>query len=250
MDNLRKYTHLTAAILGVVTPCLLLSGYVYHLGYVTKFGLNSSLMSRGFSDVITESWYIGVLLLTYLLEKWWWFLVFFGIMATIAVCSFFYFVRLENKGVDIFANPITKANQGRTVLGFTQWHWICCGKMLMGIGSLSYIPLAVVSLIAAIVILPFQKGGQNALKEIESFRKDGCEVVAGGSRSFSRCVYLMDISSSNPTVVAQGLLVTTNNERIAIFTEGAIEVWSSLDKYKLKKAYLPKAQGEESAQSR
>lgn len=111
----------------------------------------------------------------------------------------------------------------------------------MGAGSLICIPAVVLLIAAAVVIFPFQKGNQDALKEIENFRKNGCEVVAVEARSFSRCVHLIDISSSNATMVAHGLLVTANSERIAIFTELAIEVWPMLDRYKLQKGYLPKA---------
>lgn len=250
MDNLHKYTQLTAVILGVLTPCLLLSGYVYHLGHITAFGLDSSLMSRGFGDVITESWYIGVLLLTYFLAQWWWLLVFFGVMVTVLLSLFIYFVRLKEKGVDVFANPITKENQGRRILRLTQWHWICCGEMVMGVGSVICIPSVVLLVAAAVVILPFQKGYQYGLAAIESFQKNGCEVAADESQPFSQCIYLMDISSSNVTTVAQGLLVTANSGRIAVFTERAIEVWPMLDKYKLQKSYLSKAKDDEALKPR
>jgi lysylphosphatidylglycerol synthetase-like protein (DUF2156 family) len=240
MDNLQKYSQLIAVIIGVAAPCMLLAGYSYHLGHIDGFGLDSSLLNRGFGDVITESWYVGVLLLIFFLKKWLWMLIYFCVMLTILLGAFFYFVRRKVRGVDVFANPITKENQGRSIFGFTQWHWKCCGELVIEVGTMFFIPLVVLLAAVTVAILPFLKGNEYAHETIENFRKHGCEINPEKTHNFSRCVYLIDISSSNATTVAQGVLVTANNERVAIFTANAIEVWPLLDNYKLQKAYLPK----------
>jgi hypothetical protein len=240
MDNLQKYSQIIAVIIGLVAPCLLLAGYSYHLGNTLGFGLDPSLLSRGFGDVIAESWYVGVQLLGFFVTKWWWMLVFFGFTITILFGTFISYLRLKGKGVDVFANPITKENQGRSIYGLTQWQWICCGEAVFELGALCFIPLVVLVVAGSIVILPFQRGKEYAHETIENFRKHGCEIKPEKPHNFSRCVYLIDISSSNATTVAQGVLVTANSERVAIFTTNAIEVWPLLDNYKLQKAYLSK----------
>jgi hypothetical protein len=61
MERAHKYAQIAAVFIGIFTPCILLAGYGYYLGYTTAFGLDPSLMARSLSEVITESWYLGIL---------------------------------------------------------------------------------------------------------------------------------------------------------------------------------------------
>lgn len=108
-ETLTKYCQLAAILLGGLTPAVVLAGYVYHLGVILTFGLDPSLVNRGFADVITESWYMGLLFLGYLLTWWWLPVLLVTIFALVLLGLLHSAARLKAKGVEIFPE-ITKGH--------------------------------------------------------------------------------------------------------------------------------------------
>ena len=49
------YLQSIAVAVGIFVPCLLLAGYCYRLGYITTFGLNPEIISKGLADVIVRA---------------------------------------------------------------------------------------------------------------------------------------------------------------------------------------------------
>ncbi len=50
MDKVEKILNITAALVAIAVPIILLSGYSYHLGYVMTFGLDVDLIPRRLPD--------------------------------------------------------------------------------------------------------------------------------------------------------------------------------------------------------
>lgn len=236
MDKAHQSLQIIVVALGVLAPCILLAGYSYYLGHITTFGIDSSLMNRGFGDVIAESWIVGVRLLVYLWSRWWWLVLFFGFAIIGALGALIFVVRQKSKGIDALAKKINKEYQGRTILGFTQWHWLCLGEVVGTIWNWSWAVVALVMFASAVVILPFHHGNFDAQTQIMQYQKNGCADISKMPEPFS-CIYLIDISSSDDVPVTQGFLVTANNERVAIFNKNGLEVWPLLDSYMLRRKY-------------
>lgn len=246
MEKIYKSAQIIAIIFGVLIPCILLAGYVYYLGYTSAFGIDSSLMNRGFGEVIAESWFMGARFLVYLSTKWWFLLLIIAAAIIGGLGALVLVIVTRAKGIDILSKKINKENQGRTILGVTQSQWLCLwsevGQVINWVGSI----LAVFLVAFALVFIPAQLGDREAKAQIEHYQEQGCEGVEELT-SPARCINLVDISS--PFVpIAQGFMITANTERVAIFNKNGLEVWPLLDSYVIRKSYVSAAESTETSE--
>ncbi|ODN65440.1 hypothetical protein [Methylophaga muralis] len=77
MEKYERLLKMAASVVAITVPCILLSGFSYHLGRIFTFGLSYELINKDMSDVLVESWYIGVVAIAWLLSKWTYWLGFF-----------------------------------------------------------------------------------------------------------------------------------------------------------------------------
>lgn len=99
-------------------------------------------------------------------------------------------------------------------------------------------PLALLLVAISIVVVPFQRGQKDAIKQLEQYHQHACRGSNEGSK-FSRCIYLVDTSASESKIVAKGTLVIASKERVAIFNDNGLEFWPLRDSYTIRRKYLP-----------
>jgi hypothetical protein len=222
--------------MGLLASCILVAGYTWYIGHISAFGLDSSIMNRGLGDVIAESWYVGLMALIYLLPLWWYPFIFVAVVGALMLGGLYYISRQRDKGKNPLGDPITKQNQGRRILGLTQWHWVCWLEAVHLMCGWALVPIVLVLLTWLFIVFPFSEGNTLAKSEIEKYQKRGC-TMDGVVGSPTRCISLVDISS--PSVpAAQGLLVSSTNERIAIFNDKGLQVWPLTSSYRIDRAYI------------
>jgi len=233
MDNLEKVLKIAASAIAIVIPCVLLAGYSYHLGYIMTFGLSGDLIPKSMSDVLVESWYVSVIALAWALSYWEVLLGIFIASFLLGVASLLFFRLLKSKGINWVFDEITQQKQGKSILGFTQWHWICLGQLFRDLSSIIILPMAILVVLAAFLVLPYTEGEDEALIQIERFNDNGCDCKTE-DKPLS-CIRLID-TTAKKNVIAYGVLVSANDNRIAVFT-GKLEVWPMLDNYIIDKEF-------------
>lgn len=229
MDKIEKVLKIVASSVATVVPCILLAGFSYHLGYINSFGLSDELIHKSMSDVLVESWYVGVMSIAWILSFWKALVGWFIFYLFLGVGFLLLFRKLKSEGATWIFDEITKENQGRTIVFFSQWHWMCLGGLISDLSLLFFIPLVLVAALGLLMALPYQEGNDNAVKQLDAFRHNGCEVY---DKSFS-CISLIDTLNHN-NLIAKGILVSSNKDRIAVFNK-KLEVWPLLDSYIIEK---------------
>lgn len=237
MDKTHQYLQIAAVVIGILTPCILLAGYVWHLGYTMTFGLDPNLINRDFSEVLAEAWYIGTLLLVFFLKKWWWLLVIFLALSTAFLIILSLLIFQKSKGRDWMDREITRDNQGKKILWLTLWHWKCVGELVSTVGIWCYIPLAVLVFTSFVIITPARIGRENAETQIAKIKNIGCKTAAD-QKDHIPCTSLFDFSAIPPTPLIQGILVSANANRVAVFDGRNLEVLPLTDRVKVIRPYL------------
>jgi hypothetical protein len=230
INKIESLTKTAASTVAIVVSLILLSGYSYHLGYVMTYELSTDLISKSMSEVLVESWYVGVMALACLLSKWPYVLVYFLILSIIIIATFFFARWCRNTGKDWVFEETTKENQGKVFLTITQWQWKQLGGMFSDLSQWFYYPMALVAGIGVFTALPFQDAKEYARKQIELFQEHGCSEKA----EKYTCIYLIDIEKQQNKVLAKGILVSANDKRVAIYNN-KLEVWPLLDNYIIRK---------------
>ncbi len=229
MEKGHRYLQIMAVAMSLLVPCLLLAGYTLHLGYIGTFGLESEVISKGLADVITESWVLGVMVVNYGLPKWPYFLIPLFILWLLSVGVMYLATYLQNSGkLNRHHEEITQENQGKVYRGLTHWKWKCIFEAFEDMAPWFTTPIAVLAVSAIVIILPYGVGKEDALKQLVNYRTHGCEAGV-------KCTKLVDISGEEERLVVQGILVSANGSRIAIYSDGNIKVYPLLDKHILVK---------------
>jgi hypothetical protein len=188
------------------------------------FGLSEDLIAKTMSDVIVESWYVGILALGWILSKWPYFLGYFLFLVTLIFGIFFFLKWAKENKVDWIFEELTKENQGRTFLTITQWQWIEIGRLFSEMSSWFIYPMLVLGLASFLVGYPYQKAKNFAEEQMNLYQQHGCQ----NENQKYHCASLID--SSNKKVLIQGILISANNNRVAIYNN-KIEIWPLLDNY-------------------
>ena len=231
INKIESLAKIAASLVAIVVSLILLSGYSYHLGYVMTFELSTDLISKSMSEVLVESWYVGVMSLAWLLSKWPYVLTYFVVLIIMVFGGFFLARWCRDTGKNWVFEEITKENQGKTFLTITQWHWKQLGGMFSDMSLWFYYPMALLAGLCVFTVLPFQEAKVSAHKQIELFKQNGCSEKA---EKYS-CIYLVDIEKQQNKVLAKGILVSANDKRIAIYNN-KLEVWPLLDNYIIRKS--------------
>ncbi len=223
MEKGYKYLQITGLALSVFVPALLLAGYSWRLGYVSTFGLNPEIISKGFSDVVVESWVVGVKVIAFGVSKWMYLPLFWVSIVTFLLGLLYLFVHLKNKGlITGDSAEITFENRGRKFVGLTQWHWKILIEAAAEVGHWFYWPIVVLIVAAVLAVFPFEDGKQYALKQLVAFRESGC--AKQGS-----CTRLLKVDGGSESLVVEGIVVSANSGRIAIYSGGGVGVYPLLD---------------------
>jgi len=98
MEKYERLLKMTASVVAIAVPCILLSGFSYHIGHIFTYGLSYELINKDMSDVLVESWYIGVLAIAWLLTKWPYWLGFFAFFSHYWSGFFFLCTSCKRKG--------------------------------------------------------------------------------------------------------------------------------------------------------
>ncbi len=115
MEKGYKYLQIAGLALSVFVPALLLAGYSWRLGYVSTFGLNPEIISKGVSDVVVESWIVGVKVIVFGVSKWMYFPLFWVLIVTFLLGVLYFFVYMKNKGViSVDYADVTFDNKGKS----------------------------------------------------------------------------------------------------------------------------------------
>lgn len=241
-DKILKGVQLVVALIGVFIPLLLLLGYVYHLGFIAYFSLDSSLVPRDFTGMITESWYLGVMSLAFLLP-YWWFVFLLPVVFFFFLLGLIYFVLWfkDKEGVWVFAE-VTKEDQGRRIFGLTQWLWNNLFDSTMKLVLIVCTVILLPTTLLLVLLSPFQQGFDEAKKLNLRYMERGCESGQVDMESMDEhkpvpCVSLIDASQAEPKLLAKGIYVTSNENRIAIFQEQTLHIYPLLAQYRISKIH-------------
>lgn len=229
MEKFEGLLKLAATAVALLVPCILLTGFSYHIGHIFTFGLSHELINKDMSDVLVESWYIGVLGAGWLLSKWPYFLGFFVFLVVSGLAAFLFARHAKENGKDWLFEELSKENQGRKIFGITQWHWCKLGEMHIELSSLFYYPLVILCFIGLLTAFPYQRGQHDAEKQMKIFAESGCQ----SEEKVGRCTYLLDTSKNNQ-VIAKGILISANDNKVALYNS-RVEVWPLLDSYVIRK---------------
>lgn len=230
MDKIEGFVKIAASSIAVIIPAILLAVYSYHLGYTTTFGLSQDLIPKSMSDVLVESWYVGVQALAWLMSKWSLLVFLFIFYAVVLTLMFIFLLRAKRRGVTWIFDEITKENQGKNICGLTQWHWICLGDLIKYLSKWFLMPIILLSILGLFTVFPYVGGRNDALKQMEKFQQSGCE----GDGASIHCIHLINVAKSREEVISKGILVSANKYRIAVFNN-KLEVWPFLDSYIIRK---------------
>lgn len=129
MEKIEGSIKIAGSLIAIIIPCILLAGYSFHLGYIMTYGLSADLVSKSMSDMLAESWYVGVMAMAWVLSKWPYILSGSTAFFLFFVGVFFFLIRAKKNGVTWPFEEITKENKGKTIFGITQWHWVCLGQL-------------------------------------------------------------------------------------------------------------------------
>ncbi len=234
LEKAHKFIQFAAVTFGMIIPCVMFSGFVYYLGYTTKYGLDPSFVPRSLGDFVSESWYLGVLAFGYLLKFWKWPLWIFGLLSLIYLVVMYIATHLKSKGKLKFDNPISKENPGRKILGMSQWNWILWWEMVENMYIWLVIPIVFLLLPILVLVTPFEKGKSDAQKQIDQFALHQCDPLKVKKDDVT-CTSLIDISVTPNKVLMQGISVAANANRIAIYNGKVLEIWSLTNSMKIQK---------------
>ncbi|EGL55307.1 hypothetical protein MAMP_02301 [Methylophaga aminisulfidivorans MP] len=229
MEKFERLLKLAASAVALVVPCILLSGFSYHIGYIFTFGLSHELINKDMSDVLVESWYIGVLGAEWLLTKWPFFLGFFVFLVVSGLAAFLFARHAKENSKDWLFKALSKENQGKKIFGITQWHWCQLGGMANELFSWLAYPILIVSIALVLVGFSYQRGQYDAEKQMQIYTKSGCQ----NEEKVGSCTYLLDTSKNNQ-VIAKGILISANDKKVALYNS-KVEVWILLDSYLIRK---------------
>ena len=230
LDKVHKTVQISAVIFGVIIPCVMFSGFVYYLGYIITFGLDPSLVPRSLGDFFIESWYLGTLVFVYVLKFWWWPIFLFGAMSWLL----FFAMYLKSKEWLKVGDPISKENPGRKILGLAQWDWIRWWRTVEEMYVWLAISLVFLLLPYLVLVSPFGKGKNDALKQMEQLSNHQCNPFEVKKDEVA-CISIIDISVTPNKVLLQGVSVATNGNRIAIYNGKVLEVWPITNSMKIQK---------------
>jgi hypothetical protein len=128
---------------------------------------------------------------------------------TLAISYFITYLRATGRLVPV--ENITFENQGDTTLGLTEWVWKNFWEMMEK--SLTWflqIPFAVLTIILALALWPYQQGRDDGLKQIAQHQQYGC-TEKDTLAAMTQCIYIFDLSKSdNYKPIAQGVLVAAD----------------------------------------
>lgn len=228
LDKTDRLLKIAASSLAIIIPAVLLAGYSYHLGFSLTFGLHTDLISKSMSDVLAQSWYIGVFVIGWVISRWYFLVAYALILCFLCLCVFLWHRnQIKNDKDNIFLD-LNEDNQGRLICGISQWHWTKLISIFTEIFSFITYPIVIGCFIGMLLFLPFEYGKKFAKQNIQIIQKNDHQC----SEKITSCVYLVDTSKVNRPVVASGILVSANDKRIAIYRE-KLEVWPILDNYLL-----------------
>lgn len=212
MEKIEGLLKLAATAVALVVPCILLTGFSYHIGHIFTFGLSHELINKDMSDVLVESWYIGVLGAEWLLSKWPYFLGFFVFLVVSALAVLLFLQYARENGKDWLFEELSKENQGKKILTITRWQWSQLGGMINELFSWLAYPIFIVSIVLVLVGFSYQRGQQDAEKQIKIFAESGCQ----SEEKVDRCTYLIDTTKNNQ-IIAKGILISANNNKVALY---------------------------------
>ena len=223
MEKGYKYLQMAGLALSVFVPALLLAGYSWRLGYVSTFGLNPEIVEKGLADVVVESWVVGVQVVAFVLPKFIYLPIVWMVLFLFFLGLLYFLTFLKKRGsLSLFAEEITRENQGGSYFGLTLWHWKLLSEAMEDVGNWLYWPFLVLAIAGCVVMFPFEKGKQSALEQLVEFRANGC-----AEHGF--CTRLLAVDGGEEKLVAEGIVVSANSGRIAIYSGGGVGVYPLLD---------------------
>lgn len=221
-----------ALIFTITTPCLLLAGYSYYLGYINTFGIDSSLLNRGISEAITESWIVGIKFLIYLFNK----MHYLGAWGLIVIACTLYTIAIVTKrkklGLSniILDGTLSKENQGPEYLGQTLYRWSVIWGLVLEVLQLLLSLAIIVLLPLATCLFPYGDGSKKAKEIIEKYQRHDCDYSI--KPSSPNCMTLIDLNGDKHTLI-NGIFITASKSHIAIYSNNQTEIWPIRDDYKL-----------------
>lgn len=229
---------LAALALTFLAPCLLTAGYSFYLGYINTFGLDSSLLNRGFSEAVTETWGVGLMFLLYLWKVKYLAIAWAAIVLVVVFYGVAIIVKRRKLGLSniLVDGTLNKENQGPEFLGFTAYRWGVIATALYEIGSYVFWPIAILCAALLVCLFPYQYGTEIAGTSLERYEKDHC--VNNDSGGKSNCISLIEITGEQK-VLAEGLLITASKNHIALYSNGVTEVWPMRDDMKVVRTLKP-----------
>lgn len=238
MERSFKLAQLLSIAVGILIPSLLIAGYVYHLGYIQSFGLDAAIIYKSLPDMITEGWYLTIQIVLWLVDSLWFFIIGFFLFLGLILAIAYLITYLKIKGRLEPVEDITFENQGRSILGLTEWIWKNFWEMVeKSLTWFLHIPLAVLTTILVLALWPYQQGRDDGLKQIAQHKEYGC-TAKDSLPDMVQCIYIFDNSkSSNNKLVAQGILVAADKQRLALFNNNKIEIWPRQVDYKIVHYY-------------
>lgn len=240
MEHSFKLVQLLSIAVGILVPSLLIAGYVYHLGYIQSFGLDASIIYKSLPDMITEGWYLTIQIVLWIGDIWWVFIVILILYAGLILGVSYRITYLKTMGRLEPVEEITFENQGRSTLGLTEWIWKgFWEKMDKSLTWFLHIPLAVLTVLLFLALWPYQHGWDDGLKQIAQHQEYGC-TAKDSLPDMAQCVYIFDNSKSSNELVAQGILIAADKERLALFNNNKIEIWPRQVDYKVMHYYRSK----------
>ncbi|NQY27563.1 MAG: hypothetical protein HRT92_10370 [Piscirickettsiaceae bacterium] len=241
MERTFKLAQLLSIAIGILVSSLLIAGYVYHLGYIHSFGLDAAIIYKSLPDMITEGWYLTIQIVLWMVDIWWVFIVALILYAGLILGISYGVTYLKTKGKLEHVEEITFENQGRLTFGLTEWIWkIFWETMNEGLTWFLHIPLAVLTVLFLLALWPYQQGRDDGLKQIAQHQEYGC-IAKDSLPDMTQCIYIFDNSKSNSDeLVAQGILVAADKQRLALFNDNKIEIWPRKVDYKIVHNYRSK----------
>ncbi|BCD97163.1 hypothetical protein [Marinagarivorans cellulosilyticus] len=240
IKSIAEKLQLAALVLTFLAPCLLTAGYSFYLGYINTFGLDSSLLNRGFSEAVTETWVVGLRFLLFLFSHMHYAFIWVAIVIACMLYGLAIIVKRRKLGLSniLIDGTLSKENQGPEYFGLTAYRWGLIATAVYELCSYIFWPIAIIIGALFVCILPYQYGTEIASTSVEKYEKEHC--ITTDSRENSNCVSLVEIAGEQK-VLSKGLLITASKSHIALYSEGMTEVWPMRDDVKVVREFKPKA---------
>lgn len=226
MEKGNRYLQVLALFISLSAPLVLLAGYTFWLGYISGFGLHAELIPKTLTDVILESWIVVVYFMGYAGSNLGYCLLgAFALWICLILMTYLINYLSERIFIDLDRPEITRENRGRNILGLSQWIW----KMLLESGGTIYQYAAAATLGLCISLLfvlsSYSFGEKEAQKQITRFKASTCGKDIA-------CHQVIDHSGEEDKLVAEGLLISANEQKIAIYNT-SVTVYHLRDTYKV-----------------